>query len=566
MKNKQRKILISLLLSSVLVTGSNASLWDSDSIFNNVTDSNVIVEPKSGATYMSGGAIEVRFKRSGSFPPIFTAGAPSLKASCRGISFDAGYAMFMNLERLGQQLSQAGTSVAYGVLIGLVYTMPGVEQAFTKLNEWSQWLQNFLNDSCNIGTNWGKMAGKEMWAGAEGIKNDINNGIPSPEDYIKDSPNLSKFINTIYASGTSAQSTEFNANTSTRVFSDVKGGIIATYINSLYSKGLEPGLVFAGDDEVVKIGTLDSSGLTASTIMMSYYLSAITSNVAIDETALSNYIGLQNNKDADKLAAFIEELGDGKSVRTIQARNEVDATALIKFMLSGPASGTDVMQLSGLKLATININQKKGVVDKFAVLTNNTSGTSSVFNGFEGYIGESKKLVYGVYNKSLVAMFPSADTGVTTPPAKVVSAYPMMFEQLRNMALYYSGSQVNYADASSGSIQVRNLLDYISYQNALALANMAIDNISLAVSANTSELSKKLKDSAITNGTASSSLNYDIAVQQLIEQKKEVDKKVKELKNELYVIGDALAKDKGFNDSNEKLLQILRERNVRGGK
>ena len=62
----------------------------------------------------------------------------------------------MNLERLGQQLSQAGASLAYGVLIGLVYTMPGVEQTFTKLNEWSQWLQSFLSESCNIGTAVGK--------------------------------------------------------------------------------------------------------------------------------------------------------------------------------------------------------------------------------------------------------------------------------------------------------------------------------------------------------------------------------------------------------------------------
>ena len=88
-----RKIFLSISMCSLLVTtnANCASLWDNDAIFKNVTEMSIATDPMSGATYLSGGGIEVRFKRTGNFPPIFSAGAPGLKASCRGISFDAGY-------------------------------------------------------------------------------------------------------------------------------------------------------------------------------------------------------------------------------------------------------------------------------------------------------------------------------------------------------------------------------------------------------------------------------------------------------------------------------------------
>ncbi|MFX4155803.1 hypothetical protein ACOL23_12810, partial [Aliarcobacter butzleri] len=69
-----------------------ASLWDDSSVFNNVTSSRIVTHPVSGGTFMSGGAIEVRCKTTGTFPPIISYGAPSLRASCTGITFDAGYA------------------------------------------------------------------------------------------------------------------------------------------------------------------------------------------------------------------------------------------------------------------------------------------------------------------------------------------------------------------------------------------------------------------------------------------------------------------------------------------
>ena len=236
-KLKLNRVILSGVLCAILVGSSaNASLWDNDSIFNNMTESSVATDPVSGATYMSGGALEVRFKRSGSFPPIFSAGAPSLKASCRGISFDAGYAMFMNLERLGQQLSQAGASVAYGILIGLVYSMPGIEQAFTKLNEWSQWLQSFLSDSCSIGTNWGKTMGKDMWKDLESAKNEINAGIPSPNDYIDKVPNVNNFLKDIFEKGTTDTKDREKSKIVAEIIAKAKGGIVSTYLNSLIKK------------------------------------------------------------------------------------------------------------------------------------------------------------------------------------------------------------------------------------------------------------------------------------------------------------------------------------------
>lgn len=564
MKNRRIKLGISVFASLLIISSANASLWDSNSIFTNYTESNSVVEPNTGATYISGGALEVRFKRAGTFPPIFNVGAPSLKASCRGISFDAGYATFMNLERLGQQLAQAGTSVAYGVLIGLVYTMPGVEQAFTKLNEWSQWLQGFLNDSCSIGTNWGKAAGHELWKDTEGIKNDINNGIPSPDDYMKKHPDFKDFITTIYNSGTELQKGEFNSKVSSRVMSDAKGGVISTYINTLYSKGLENPNIPTSD--MLSLVNIEGSGLTQSTIMMCYYLSTMITDIAIDESALNTFQNLKASGNADSLAAFIEELGASKSIKTLSAKNTTSPQDLISFMLNGVNSSSN-LNIPGLKLAMINIDNKKGIKDKFVLLTDNHAANTTVFNDFEGYIGESKKLVYKIYNSNISQLYGTAvPNGVTISQPKVVAAYPMMFDLIRNIVLYHNTKEMLNPANATGNSMVTSLLNYIAYQNAIALANMAIDNISAAVNSNISQLSKKIKDPAVATPTAQGNLNYDIATKQLMEQKEQIENKINELRKSLFEISDNISKEQNFRNANDKIAEILRERNVRGGK
>ena len=562
---KLNRVILSGVLCAILVGSSaNASLWDNDSIFNNMTESSVATDPVSGATYMSGGALEVRFKRSGSFPPIFSAGAPSLKASCRGISFDAGYAMFMNLERLGQQLSQAGASVAYGILIGLVYSMPGIEQAFTKLNEWSQWLQSFLSDSCSIGTNWGKTMGKDMWKDLESAKNEINAGIPSPNDYIDKVPNVNNFLKDIFEKGTTDTKDREKSKIVAEIIAKAKGGIVSTYLNSLIKKGEEPAVKFPETELFSPITTLDDISLRQSSLMMAYFISSITDNIAITETAVTEISKKIKTQDVDKISEIIDELSSDKTIANIQARNKISPKAMIQFMLNGENGSAGKLEMEKLNVVLVSLNNKNGVKENIILLTDQTTGKTNVFQGFEGYIKESKKLAYFTYNQIVKNLYgDSSINPIKSTEIKVSAAYPMMFELIRNVVLESGSKALLGLDSSSND---GPLLHYIAYKNAIALTNIAIENMQYAITTATTELENMKKDTAVSDANVklSSVFRKEVLIKQYQEQKKELMTNMEQMKIELKAFSDEVEKQDNVREINDKLEKIIRERNKRG--
>lgn len=562
---KLNRVILSGVLCAILVGSSaNASLWDNDSIFNNMTESSVATDPVSGATYMSGGALEVRFKRSGSFPPIFSAGAPSLKASCRGISFDAGYAMFMNLERLGQQLSQAGASVAYGILIGLVYSMPGIEQAFTKLNEWSQWLQSFLSDSCSIGTNWGKTMGKDMWKDLESAKNEINAGIPSPNDYIDKVPNVNNFLKDIFEKGTTDTKDREKSKIVAEIIAKAKGGIVSTYLNSLIKKGEEPAVKFPETELFSPITTLDDISLRQSSLMMAYFISSITDNIAITETAVTEISKKIKTQDVDKISEIIDELSSDKTIANIQARNKISPKAMIQFMLNGENGSAGKLEMEKLNVVLVSLNNKNGVKENIILLTDQTTGKTNVFQGFEGYIKESKKLAYFTYNQIVKNLYgDSSINPIKSTDIKVSAAYPMMFELIRNVVLESGSKALLGLESSSND---GPLLHYIAYKNAIALTTIAIENMQYAITTATTELENMKKDTAVTDANVklSSVFRKEILIKQYQEQKKELMTNMEQMKIELKAFSDEVEKQDNVREINDKLEKIIRERNKRG--
>lgn len=565
MFKKRKKIILSISMCTVLFTsnGHCSSLWDNDSIFKNVTEMSVATDPMSGTSYLSGGGIEVRFKRTGNFPPIFSAGAPGLKASCRGISFDAGYAMFMNLERLGQQLAQAGASVAYGVLIGLVYTLPGVEQAFSKLNEWSQWIQGFLNDSCNIGQNFGRSMGGTVWKDLEGVTNDINGAIPSPSEYLDNHPDTAKFMKKIYSSGTASQQKEANSQTVEHVIMDAKGSMIATYLNTLIKKGEET--ISFPTNNVAAVQNLDSSGFKQSTLMMAYFISAIMSNVAINELGFSNALSTINGKSAEKIASFLEEINSDKSYRSILARNNVSTDALINLMLNGTKLNENYFK--GLRIALINLDQGKGSKEQYVILTDQTtSSTSTAFDGFEGYIGESKKLVYFTYNEMIRKLKnPSAENSIPLSSIKVSSAYPNMSKILKNLVLYY-GKDETHTIGDTTDPEITDILNYLAYSNAINLTNVAIDNLNLIAMSSTSESSNKSAVAGFVSPETAATTTYKISIEDIRKQREVFSTKIKEMKKNLQELSDSVEKSSKVREINEKLEKAIKEKNFKGVK
>lgn len=562
---KSKKLLLSIITSSVLVVNLNAaSLWDDGSIFNNVTSAHIATDPMSGGTYMSGGGIEVRFKSTGNFPPVFAFGAPSLKASCSGISFDAGYAVFMNLERLGQQLSQAGASLAYGVLIGLVYTMPGVEQAFTKLNEWSQWLQSFLSESCNIGTAIGKSLGRTAWRGVEEQVNEMTAKIPSPNDYLSKPIDYANMLEKVMTNGTNDQKDKTHKSILDDLLSDGRSGIVGTYITSLIKRG-EENIVFS-PTEMVEFKNLNNIGLTESTKIMIYFISSIIDDIAIDELAMTNVLKDIKSNNAKSLAETIEAKGGKeKTFKTIQARNRNSTKAFVSFMLNGKqANDTSTFSnLQGLRVAMFSLDNKNGVKDQFVTLTDQTTTVADPFGTFEGYINESKKLVYKTYNQALIDLKKVPDSNPITETINVTSAYPVMYDLIRNIVLTSNNKQLLDIDASD--TDVVDMLNYISYKNAILLVGLAVDNMNQVIIKAITELDNKKKDSAITNPEAKTATNSTVHIDDLKKQKIELDKEIEKIKDELNKLSSKIESSDAVRKMNDRFSQMLRERNLQKG-
>lgn len=565
MKNK--RILISLLLSGVLITNVNAaSLWDSNSVFNNVTSSHIVTDPISGGTFMSGGAIEVRFKTTGSFPPIFQFGAPSLKASCSGITFDAGYAMFMNLERLGQQLSQAGASLAYGVLIGLVYTMPGVEQAFTKLNEWSQWLQGFLADSCNIGMQIGKSLGKTAWRDLEGKANEITNNIPSPSEYLDKPTDFRRMLKDIIEKGTDIQKNQAYVSMVDEMFRDVRGGAVATYINSLIKRGEEN--VNFNKNEMIEFKNLDDIGLTDSTKIMAYFISSILeSDIALDESAMKSIMADIKSNNFDKLSEKIEEKGGKeKTVSSLQVRNKISPEVFVNFLLNGHQDGSDspFENIKKLRVALASLDTKTGVREEFVTLLDTTgTGTTNTFSNFGGYIEESKKLVYKTYNQTMISLKNNSATDPITDQIRVTSAYPVMYDIIRNLVL--TTNKKDTIMLGSNDAEITPILDYIAHKNAIAIVGIAMDNINYAVKKSITEVNTKKVDSAVPTPAANGVMNDTEHIKNLKAQIRILDEAIEKIKIVLKDHSQQIESQDNVRKMNDRFIQILRERNLQKG-
>ena len=109
---KNRIITLSLV-TSLLVSSINAESLLLEQTGS--TSSSSWKDPASGITYQNFGSVNFKFKKNvTSFAPWAKFRAPSIKAGCGGVSLDAGFAAFLDLEAIGKQLEQATASVGMG--------------------------------------------------------------------------------------------------------------------------------------------------------------------------------------------------------------------------------------------------------------------------------------------------------------------------------------------------------------------------------------------------------------------------------------------------------------------
>lgn len=178
------KKILSVITSLVLVLNTlNAGAISDvlDHAMLNITKPGIMVEKdangKTIATNIYSGGVSFSFNMDAP-PPIFSASPPSIEAGCNGINLKGMFISLLGLDQLGSMLQNAGASLAWGVAIGLIYSLPGVASAFKMINQWAKDLQKLLGNACQSGIAIGQYLAKSAGIDKEKIDKKINAMIP----------------------------------------------------------------------------------------------------------------------------------------------------------------------------------------------------------------------------------------------------------------------------------------------------------------------------------------------------------------------------------------------------
>lgn len=199
MKPIERKIISFSLAMYLMVSAGAQPLLASDWFDGYQTGSS----PRQwtdggGGRYLYGGDMTYRFKRTTTFKPVFEARPPGIKAGCNGVSISGGFIHFLGLDEIKEQLQSAGQGAMMGVVVGIVYSLPGIADAFDKVQKYVRLLQQILSQSCQMTSQltkqWIDQQRKDAnndidKLGYENIVGDVFNGLSSDISYYSNSLN-----------------------------------------------------------------------------------------------------------------------------------------------------------------------------------------------------------------------------------------------------------------------------------------------------------------------------------------------------------------------------------------
>ena len=149
---KKIKSTISLSLVLIMLSPSVSSAVSLGDIAQSTsTSAGTWTDPLGGGRYISGGDFKVKFKTSSYHAPLFSFKAPSMSLGCSGISLSGGFISFLGLDKLKGLISNAGSSLIFGIILGMEFTLPAISAVFNKIRAWANALQGLLQNGCNMG-------------------------------------------------------------------------------------------------------------------------------------------------------------------------------------------------------------------------------------------------------------------------------------------------------------------------------------------------------------------------------------------------------------------------------
>jgi len=177
LSKKLQKLSLVGLASTVGLSQVAQASWVSDSIDNGLTN---ISEGGHMNEYNPGGGVKntmfyttsvyFRFGSAQTYPePFWQFTDPKISVGCSGINIKGMFMKLAGIDRLESTLKNAGVSLGWGIVVGLIYSLPGIAASFKMLNDWAKKLQALLANACQSGIALGKQAanisGLDTWKG-----------------------------------------------------------------------------------------------------------------------------------------------------------------------------------------------------------------------------------------------------------------------------------------------------------------------------------------------------------------------------------------------------------------
>ena len=185
---------ISLSLALLMATPTISSATNlGDIVMSTSTSAGSWTDPLGGNTYHSAGSFKLKLKTTSQAGPWFQFRQPKMSIGCSGIDLDAGFLAYLGLDKLQDAFSDAGSSLMFGIIMGIEFTMPTIAAVFNKIRAWANALQAMLQNSCNIGqaiAKSGDLAGvfhaKEMSSAIEEPFDKMNDWMKGGEELLED--------------------------------------------------------------------------------------------------------------------------------------------------------------------------------------------------------------------------------------------------------------------------------------------------------------------------------------------------------------------------------------------
>jgi hypothetical protein len=533
MKNK---IISSLLVFTIIgtdVAKASDSFWD-DHTFTNFTPAGSATDPNTGTKYYSGGSYHVKFRSLTEFQPWVQVGAPELKVGCRGVDLNLGFGSLINFEQLSKQLQEAGASIAWGVLIGLAYSLPALKQVFDTIQEWAARIQHMLANACNFGKVIGQhIADKsglkanlgdrvEGWMGEidSTMKEFIGGPIESADMWMSDVIKEGKSTNEDNKKLTSGQMAMHISNKA--------GGIASAYLSSLVRNGIETSVNFesAGGsaDFMVKDVPIEDSGLSNSAIITVYLLLAMTSDEVLSDESLTIVKSLaEATKDQNReaIAEYIKMLENVSTNATEKMTTQtVSPTSLLYFFLDGKNSSLiqDLKEMPQPKVVLMSQKSKNGRIDNFVILGElSHKQRGSALENWQGLYKESAEIIATIVNTTAKQIGAQGEIANTVP--KMPLLMPEKYEDIKNIMVALRLKNTASVDENGlisfeGNKNFEALINQMARQNALLGSELILKNIEKSIKENTKiEADKTLNgdgmDGVNTHSKSSVSLQYN---------------------------------------------------------